>query len=81
MGRITGFIVAIVIVAASVALAMFLISLAPESESRELPPQIPFVLTGAVTSSPGAIPVFGAGTVRPAQEVNIASQVGARSDS
>lgn len=81
MGRVTGFLAALVIVAASVALAMFLISLAPEPESRELPPQIPFVLTGTVTSSPGAIPVFGSGTVRPAREVNIAPQVGGRVES
>lgn len=78
MGRITGFLAALVIVAASVALAMLLISLAPEPESRELPPQIPFVLTGAVASSPGAIPIFGSGTVRPAREVNIAPQVGGK---
>ena len=78
MGRITGFLAALAIVAASVALAMFLISLAPEPESRDLPPQIPFVLTGAAASSPGAIPVYGAGTVRPAQEVDIAPQVGGK---
>ena len=81
MGRVAGFLAALGIVAASVALAMFLISLAPEPESRELPPQIPFVLTGTVTSSPGAIPVFGSGTVRPAREVNIAPQVGGRVES
>lgn len=81
MVRVAGFLAALVIVAASVALAMFLISLAPEPESRELPPQIPFVLTGTVTSSPGAIPVFGSGTVRPAREVNIAPQVGGRVES
>ena len=81
MGRITGFLAALVIVAASVALAMFLISLAPEPESRELPPQIPFVLTGTASASPGAIPVFGSGTVRPAREVNIAPQVGGKVES
>ena len=78
LGRITGIAVALAIVAGSVALAIFLISLAPEPESRELPPQIPFVLTGTATASPGAIPVFGAGTVRPAREVNIAPQVGGK---
>ncbi len=78
MGRITGLLTAIVIVAASGGLAMLLISLAPTPESRELPPQIPFVLTGTVTSSPGAIPIFGSGTVRPAEEVNIAPQVGGK---
>ena len=81
MGRITGFLAALVIIAASVALAMFLISLAPEPESRELPPQIPFVLTGTASASPGAIPVFGSGTVRPAREVNIAPQVGGKVES
>ena len=81
MGRITGFLAAIVIVAASGALAMLLISLAPEPESRELPPQIPFVLTGTASASPGAIPVFGSGTVRPAEEVNIAPQVGGKVES
>ena len=78
LGRITGIAVALAIVAGSVALAIFLISLAPEPESRELPPQIPFVLTGTATASPGAIPVFGAGTVRPAREVSIAPQVGGK---
>lgn len=78
MGRITGFLAALAIVAASVVLAMFLISLAPEPESRDLPPQIPFVLTGSVISSTGSIPVYGAGTVRPGQEVDVAPQVGGK---
>lgn len=78
MGRITGLFAALVIVAASVAVAMLLISLAPAPESRELPPRIPFVLTGTVTSAQGAIPVFGSGTVRPAAEVDIAAQVGGK---
>ena len=81
LGRIILFLPALVIIAASVALAMFLVSLAPEPESRELPPQIPFVLTGTVASSTDAIPVFGSGTVRPAREVNIAPQVGGRVES
>ena len=78
MSRINGFFAALVIVAASVALAMLLISLAPAPESRELPPQVPFVLTGTATAFPGVIPVFGSGTVRPVEEVDIAPQVGGR---
>ena len=76
--RITGIIAALAIVAGSVALALLLISLAPEPESRELPPQIPFVQTETATAATGPVPVFGAGTVRPAREVEIAAQVGGR---
>ncbi len=78
LGRITGVIAALAIVAGSVALGLLLISLAPEPESRELPPRIPFAQTGSATAATGPIPVFGAGTVRPAREVEIAAQVGGR---
>jgi len=81
MGKASGFFVALGILAGSVVLAILLVSLAPEPESRELPPQMPFVLTGAATASPGAITVFGSGTVRPAQEVDISPQVGGRIES
>ena len=78
MVKARGFFVAAGILAGSVALAMLLVALAPEPESQELPPQMPFVLTGAATASPGAITVFGSGTVRPAREVDISPQVGGR---
>ncbi len=78
MGKVSGIFVAMGIIAASIALAVLLISLAPEPERLELPPQMPFVLTGAATASPGAITVFGSGTVRPAREVDISPQVGGR---
>lgn len=78
MGKVSGVFVAMGILAASVVLAMLLVSLAPEPESRELPPQMPYVLTGAAAASPGAISVFGSGTVRPAREVDISPQVGGR---
>ena len=80
-GKVGGFFVAMGILAGSVVLAILLVSLAPEPESRELPPQVPFVLTGAATASPGAIGVFGSGTVRPAREVDISPQVGGRIES
>ena len=78
MSRIVSFLVAIGIIAGSVALASFLVSRAPEPERVEPPPQIPFAQTALVTAGSGAIPVYGAGTVRPATEVDLAPQVGGR---
>ena len=78
MSRISSFIIAGVIVIASVALAAFLISLAPEPTRTEQPPQIPFVQTGLVTAGTGPIPVFGSGTVRPSAEIDIVPQVGGK---
>lgn len=78
MSRISSFIIAGVILIASVALAAFLISLAPEPTRTERPPQIPFVQTGLVTAGSGPIPVFGSGTVRPSAEIDIVPQVGGK---
>ena len=78
MSRISSFIVAGVIIIVSVALAAFLISLAPEPTRTEQPPQVPFVQTSLVTAGTGPIPVFGSGTVRPSTEVDIVPQVGGK---
>lgn len=78
MRRIRSLLIAVGIVAGAVALAAFLISLAPEPERLEPPSQLPFVTTATVTADSGPIPVFGAGTVRPSAEVDIAPQVGGR---
>ncbi len=78
MSRISSFIIAGVILIASVALAAFLISLAPEPTRTQQPPQVPFVQTGLVTAGTGPIPVFGSGTVRPSAEIGIAPQVGGK---
>ena len=78
MSRISSFIIAGVILIASVALAAFLISLAPEPTRTEQPPQVPFVQTGLVTAGSGPIPVFGSGTVRPSAEIDIIPQVGGK---
>lgn len=78
MRRIRSLLIALAIVAGSVALAVFLVSLAPEPERLEPPSQLPFVTTAAVTAGQGPIPVFGAGTVRPSAEVEIAPQVSGR---
>lgn len=78
MRRIRSLLIAVGIVAGAVALAAFLISLAPEPERLEPPSQLPFVTTSTVTAGSGPIPVFGAGTIRPSAEVDIAPQVGGR---
>ena len=78
MRRIRSLLIALAIVAGSVALAVFLVSLAPEPERLEPPSQLPFVTTATVTAGQGPIPVFGAGTVRPSAEVDIAPRVSGR---
>ena len=78
MSRLISIVTAGAIIVGSVALAAFLISLAPEPTRTEPPPQIPFALTGLVTAGSGPIPVYGAGTVRPSAEIDIAPQVGGK---
>ena len=75
MGKLTGFLVATAILAGSGTVAYYLVSAAPEPERRELPPQIPFAQTARVVAGSGAIPVYGAGTVRPSAEIDIAPLV------
>ena len=78
MSRIFSFVVAVIIIGVSVAVATFLVSLAPEPARSEPPPQIPYALTSSVTAGSGAIPVYGAGTVRPSAGIDIAPQVGGK---
>lgn len=75
MSRRAGFLVAVAIIAASVAVAALLVSLAPEPSRQEPPPQVPFAQTGRVILGTGPIPVHGAGTVRPSAEVDIIPQI------
>ena len=78
MPRLKSLLVAAAILIGSVAVATFLVSLAPEPERQEPPSPVPFVQTAPVAVGFGAIPVFGAGTVRPSAEIAIAPQVGGR---
>ena len=78
MGRRTGYLIAVAIIVGAMALAVFLVSLAPEPERREPPSSIPYVETAAIVAGSGAIPIHGAGTVRPSAEIDIAPQVGGR---
>ncbi len=78
--RLKSYLVAAGILAGAVVLASILVSLAPEPERVEQPPQIPFVQSAQVVVGAGAIPVYGAGTVRPSAEIDITSQVSGRVD-
>lgn len=78
MSRVIGYVIAVAIVAGSFGLAAYLVSLAPEPEQQEPPPQIPFALTGKVAGGTGAIAVRGSGTVRTSAEIEITPQVGGR---
>lgn len=78
MGRALSFVVVVVILAGSLALANYMISQRPEPERRELPSQVPFAVTEPVVAGAGAIPVLGAGTVRPRAEVDVAAEISGR---
>ena len=78
MAKIVSYLVAVAILAGSGYFAYYLVSQAPEPERSEPPPQIPFAQTDRVAAGSGAIPVYGAGTVRPSAEVDIAPLVSGR---
>ena len=80
MSKLVGYLAAVAIIAGAGVLAVYLVSLAPEPERREQPPQIPFVQSARVIAGVGAIPVYGAGTVRPSAEIEITTQVSGRVD-
>ncbi len=76
MGRLLGYLIAVAILAGAAGLAVYLVSLAPEPERQAPPPQVPYVQTGQAVSATGAVPIQGAGTVRPSTEIDIAPLVG-----
>ncbi len=78
MRRRTGYLIAAALVVGSVGVATLLVSLAPEPSTRSPPSQIPYADVANVVVGTGPIPVYGAGSVRPSVEVDIASQVGGR---
>ena len=52
-----------------------MVQLRPEPPLREPPSRLPFVTTAAAEALQGSIPVFGAGTVRPRAEIDVAAEV------
>jgi len=75
MSRVTGFLVAAAILVGATGLAVFMVSQRPEPERVPPPSQVPFAITAPAQAGEGAIPVFGAGTVRPRAEIDIAAEV------
>ena len=75
MSRATGFLVAGAILVGATGLAVFMVSQRPEPERVPPPSQVPFAITAPAQAGEGAIPVFGAGTVRPRAEIDIAAEV------
>ncbi|MXX61627.1 MAG: efflux RND transporter periplasmic adaptor subunit [Holophagales bacterium] len=75
MSRLTGFLVGGAILVGATGLAVFMVSQRPEPERVPPPSQVPFAITAPAQAGEGAIPVFGAGTVRPRAEVDIAAEV------
>ena len=63
------------ILGAAVVIAAVMIQLRPEPPLREPPSRVPFVTTAPAQAGEGAIPVFGAGTVRPRAEIDVAAQI------
>ena len=74
MNRIVSAVVVVAILAGSAAVAWILVSGRPEPARQEVPSRIPFAITADVVAGAGSIPVYGAGTVRPRVEVDVASR-------
>ncbi|MCY3971722.1 MAG: efflux RND transporter periplasmic adaptor subunit [Acidobacteria bacterium] len=75
MSRLTGFLVGGAILVGATGLAVFMVSQRPEPERVPPPSQVPFATTAPAQAGEGAIPVFGAGTVRPRAEIDITAEV------
>ena len=78
MSRRIGYAVAAAIVMGSFALASFMISLRPEPARREPSSRVPVAVTEPVVAAAGAIPVYGAGTVRPRAQIDVAAEISGR---
>ena len=78
MRRFKGSILAAVILLGSFGIAALLVAQRPEPERREPPSRVPFATTVPAVAGDGPIPVFGAGTVRPRVQVDVAAGVSGR---
>ncbi|MDE2731101.1 MAG: efflux RND transporter periplasmic adaptor subunit [Bacteroidota bacterium] len=81
MSRFKSWLIAGMILIAAGAITLIMVLLRPDPVQTEPPPQRPFARTATITVGTGPVPVYGAGTVRPTAEINIAPQVGGRVDS
>ncbi|MCY4399672.1 MAG: efflux RND transporter periplasmic adaptor subunit [Gemmatimonadetes bacterium] len=75
MSRAKSTLIAAGILAGAVAIAAIMIQMRPEPPLREPPSRVPFVTTASAVAGSGPIPVYGAGTVRPRAEIDVAAQI------
>ena len=78
MSRGLGFLVAGGILLGCLAVAGVMVAQRPEPARRPVPARIPFAVTAPVVAGTGAIPVYGAGTVRPRAEIDVAAEINGR---
>ncbi|MXY25722.1 MAG: efflux RND transporter periplasmic adaptor subunit [Acidobacteria bacterium] len=78
MNRAVSFLAVIAILLGSGIVAWVLVAQRPEPERQEVPSRIPFASTALVAAGSGSIPVYGAGTVRPRAEVDVAAEITGR---
>lgn len=75
MSRRKSVLVSAGIILGALAVSVVMVRLRPEPPLREPPSRVPFVTTATAVSGAGAIPVHGAGTVRPRAEIDVAAQI------
>ncbi|MCY4429604.1 MAG: efflux RND transporter periplasmic adaptor subunit [Rhodospirillales bacterium] len=78
MSRGLSFLAAAGILVGCMFVAGFLVAQRPEPERRDAPSRVPFATTATVVAGAGAIPVYGAGTVRPRAAVDMAAEISGR---
>ena len=78
MSRPMGYVLGAAILVGSAGIAYLMISLRPIPVLREAPSQVPFAITEPAVAGAGAIPVHGAGTVRPRAQIEVAAEISGR---
>lgn len=75
MSRLRRRLLPVGILLGAVVIAIVMVQLRPEPPLREPPSGLPFVTTAPAEARQGSIPVYGAGTVRPRAEIDVAAEV------
>ena len=75
MNRGRSLLVASAILIISLTVAGLMVWLRPEPELQPLPSPIPFAVATPAVAGAGPIPVYGAGTVRPVAEIDVAAEI------
>ena len=75
MNRGKSLLIAVAILLISTIVAYFMVWLKPEPEIQPLTSRAPFAITAPAVVGTGAIPVYGAGTVRPVAKIDVAAEI------